>query len=221
MLSEDVAEYRRLLGDFHEQLAPYNAEGARIAENWLQALNDPAFPRHLLAEHTVKVNKTASALAYIALERVPKEPHSEARERLESTLSALAFVIFRLQGELRKIDDALADRGLKAIVGEFLSSVEFVMDYVHLRFCGATLTAFACPDVQTQNRFFPPNSHGYRDALCSLIGASVENTEIREGAFLRIFFTEDRSITVQLEPDKAIRRESANFWSTSDRLWSW
>jgi hypothetical protein len=221
MLTEEVAEYRRLLEDFHGQIANYDATGARVTEIWVRELNDPAFPRHLLAEHTVKVSRTASSLAILAVDRSAEKPPSEARHQLDSTQVALASVISRIQDELRKTEYVLADRGLEGIVGEFLSSVEFVMDYVQLRFCGATLTAFTCPDIQTPNRFFLPSSYGYRDALCSLIGATVENTEVEEGAFLRISFAEDRSITLQLDPSEVNKRQSANFWSTSDCLWSW
>ena len=221
MLSEEVAEYRRLLEDFHGQIANYDATGARVTEIWVRELNDPAFPRHLLAEHTVKVSRTASALAILALDRSAGEPPPHARCQLDSTQTALAAVIMRIQDTLRKTEYVLADRGLEGIIGEFLSAVEFVMDYVQLHFCGATLTAFTSPDIQTPNRFFLPSSYGYRDALCSLIGATVENIEINEGAFLRISFADDRSITVQLDPSQVNRRQSANFWSTSDCLWSW
>jgi hypothetical protein len=219
MLSEDVAEYRRLLEDFHEQIAAYDAHGARVTDVWVQELNDPAFPRHLLAEHTVKVGKISSSLAILALERGVERPQPETRERLESIQAALGRVIYRLQEGLRTTEYVLADSGIQALVGEFLSSVEFVMDYVQLRFCGATLTAFSCPDVQTPHRIFLPSSYGYRDALCNLIGANVESIEVREGAHIRICFTEDRSVTVQIDPGTG--RERANFWSTSNRLWSW
>jgi hypothetical protein len=221
MLFEDVAEYRRLLEDFHEQIATRDASGARVTENWVRELEDPAFPRHLLAEHTLKVGKVSSSLAILALERGAEKPLPETRERLESIQTALGRVIYRLQETLRTTEFVLADQGIEALVGEFLSSVEFVMDYVQLRFCGATLTAFSCPDVQTAHRIFLPSSYGYRDALCNLIGANVESVELREGAHIRICFTEDRSITVRLEAGVAGGRERANFWSTSNRLWSW
>jgi hypothetical protein len=221
MLSEDVAEYRRLLEDFHEQIATRDATGARVTENWIRELNDPAFPRHLLAEHTFKVGKVSQSLAMIALELNHEQPQSESRKRLESTQDAISSAVFRIQNTLRKTEYVLADRGLEAIVGEFLSSVEFVMDYVQLRFCGAALTAYRCPHVQMGYQTFLPTDLGYRDALCSLIGATVEDTEIREGSYLRISFSERRSIRVVLDAEETTRRERANFWSTSDRVWSW
>jgi hypothetical protein len=220
MLSEEVAEYRRLLEDFHEQIATRDETGARVTGNWIRELNDPAFPRHLLAEHAFKVGKVASSLATVALELNQEKPQSEERKRLESIQDALSSAVFRIQNTLRKTEYVLADRGLDAIVGEFLSSVEFVMDYVQLRFCGATLTIYTCPDVQTQHKYFVPATPGYRDALCTLIGATVEEVEVREGAYLRISFSEGRLISVLLESNGS-SREHATFWSTSDRLWSW
>lgn len=221
MLSEEVAEYRRLLEDFHEQIATRDATGARVTETWIRELNDPAFPRHLLAEHTFKVGKISSSLATVALEQGREEPHSESRQRLESTQDAISSAVFRIQNALRRTEYVLADRGLQSIVGEFLSSVEFVMDYVHLRFCGATLAAYRCPHVQLRYQTFLPNEPGYRDALCSLIGAPVEGADVQEGLYLRVSFAESRSVRIVLDPDEAKGRERASFWSASDRLWSW
>ncbi len=219
MIAEDVAEYRRLLEDFHEQVSQYDKEGARITESWLRALNDPGFPRHLLAEHTHKVSKTAPALAILALER-GDEPGPTTRLQMESTQAALAFAIERLQDKLRRIQDVLDDSGLEAITGEFLSSVEFVMDYVQLRFCGAMLTAYRRPHVQIGYHTYLPGEPGYRDALCSFIGLTVEDTEVCERHFLRISF-DGASIRVPLNADEAAGQESASLWSSADRLWSW
>lgn len=220
MIAEDVAEYRRLLEDFHEQISQYDEEGSRITAGWLRTLNDPGFPRHMLAEHILKVSKTVPALAILALER-GREPGPAIRMQIESTQAALAFAINRLQDKLRKIQDVLDDRGLEAIVGEFLSSVEFVMDYVQLRFCGAMLTAYRRPHIQLGCRTYLPGDYGYRDALCSLIGETVEDTEVCERLFLRISFGDGRSIRVPLNPDESIGQESASLWSAADRLWSW
>ncbi len=219
MIAEDVAEYRRLLEDFHEQISEYDQEGARITLGWLRALNDPGFPRHLLAEHTLKVSKAAPALAILALER-GNEPGAATRLQMESTQAALAFAINRLQDKLRQIQDVLDDRGLEAVIGEFLSSVEFVMDYVQLRFCGAMLTTYRRPHIQIGYHTYLPGEPGYRDALCSLIGQTVEDTEVCERHFLRISF-EGSSIRVPLSADESAGQESASLWSSADRVWSW
>lgn len=219
MIAEDVAEYRRLLEDFHEQISQYDEEGARIALGWLRALNNPGFPRHLLAEHALKVSKTAPALAILALER-GQEPGAAFRLQIESTQAALAFAIDRLQDKLRRIQDVLDDRGLEAVIGEFLSSVEFVMDYVQLRFCGSMLTAYRRPHIQIGYHTYLPGEHGYRDALCSLIGQTVEDTEVCERLFLRISLG-GASIRVPLNPDETVGQESASLWSSADRVWSW
>lgn len=220
MIAEDVAEYRRLLEDFHEQIAQYDEEGARVTNGWLRALNDPGFPRHLLAEHTLKVSKAAPALAILALER-GRDPGAAIRLQMESTQAALAFAINRLQDKLRRIQDVLDDRGLEGIVGEFLSSVEFVMDYVQLRFCGAMLTTYRRPHVQIGYRTYLPSETGYRDALCSLIGETVEDTEVCERLFLRVAFGDGRSIRVPLNAEDPAGQESVSLWSAADRVWTW
>jgi hypothetical protein len=66
------------------------------------------------------------------------------------------------------LNDALAQ-----IAGKSLDSVQFVLDYVQLRFAGHTLTAYTSPSVAIRGDDISKGEEGYRDALCERIGVRV------------------------------------------------
>jgi hypothetical protein len=72
--------------------------------------------------------------------------------------------------------------GPKAIVGELLSTVTFVWDYVQLGFdgCGFNIT---CPmSIRGPSDSVRSGAAGFRDRLCELIGQTVRDVEISESA---------------------------------------
>jgi len=75
--------------------------------------------------------------------------------------------------------ETLADT-LKEVVGHVLSSVEFVEDYVQLRFDGPCVTASNPPAVTWGAESFGLTQAGDRDALCRRIGCRVERTEVND-----------------------------------------
>lgn len=79
-----------------------------------------------------------------------------------------------------RAEGIMSDRGtqdeeqpLSILVGSELSSVEFVRDYVQLRFDGPTLTAVTHGVVTLPDGQYGAATPGYRDALCSRIGRTV------------------------------------------------
>jgi hypothetical protein len=76
----------------------------------------------------------------------------------------------RIVQTLDSAEKLISDPGLSSIENEYLSSVEFVMDYVQLYFCGPTLTAYAELDTREGDFSFKASDPGYRDALCRRIG---------------------------------------------------
>lgn len=66
---------------------------------------------------------------------------------------------------------------LQPIVGEPLSAVIFVMDYLQLQFAIERLTGYVWPLVQGERGTVRFEAPGYRDALCSLIGSIVEKVD--------------------------------------------
>ena len=220
----DTTGYRQLLATFQEQVSQHNSQAGRLTDKWLQSfdvLTSSTAARYMLTSHMASVSRRVTAIEIIAREQGTLPPLPGAKEVLEATASDLQSEIQRLQKEARHIDEVLSDRGLERIVGEFMSSVEFVMDYVQLSFCGSTLTSFVSPQVHDRDQTLREDEPGYRDALCSLIGTVVSSTEVREEDILRITFADNRSITVSLRAEDAAGPECANFISASGRWWVW
>src|SRR5690242_9135647 len=67
---------------------------------------------------------------------------------------------------MRESREGANDSPLGPIHGSQLSSVEFVQDYVQLRFDGPCLTAITWPVVTVGQQRFRLETPGYRDALC-------------------------------------------------------
>lgn len=76
----------------------------------------------------------------------------------------------------------------KVIEGSKLSSVEFVMDYVQLRFDGPTLTVFNKPVVRTGHETIKWGDVKFRNALCDLIAHTVSSTDVRRREAAEIVF---------------------------------
>ncbi|WP_380164698.1 hypothetical protein [Jannaschia sp. R86511] len=83
---------------------------------------------------------------------------------------------------------------LGRLVGFRLYSVQFVMDYVQLRFDGPThdepvLNCDVMPVVETEHGRVAPGATGYADALVALIEDSVVETAEAWGQGLRLQLT--------------------------------
>jgi hypothetical protein len=220
----ETSRYRQLLATFNEQVSQHDSQAGRLTNKWLQSfdvLTSSTPTRFMLTSHMARVGRSVTAIEIIAREQGSLPPLAGAREVLEATAADLRSEIARLQKEARQIDEVLADRGLEMIVGEFMSSVEFVMDYVQLGFNGSTLTSFVGPRVHDHGQVFQETEPGYRNAICALIGEVVSSTEVREQDILRITFADNRSITVSLRAEDATGPECAYFISASGRWWFW
>ncbi|MFE3448741.1 hypothetical protein ACFXJ8_07370 [Nonomuraea sp. NPDC059194] len=82
----------------------------------------------------------------------------------------------------------MSDSLLPALVGEEMSSVIFVRDYVQLDFDGPRLSLFVWPRVITDSTVWSMGDPGYRDALCALIGHTVLAATEDAGAGLVVDF---------------------------------
>ena len=70
---------------------------------------------------------------------------------------------------------------ISLIEGEELEAVEFVQDYLQLRFEAPLLTLYHWPSVLLEDYSISFGEPGYRDALCALIGEEVEQALLDEG----------------------------------------
>ncbi len=96
------------------------------------------------------------------------------------------------------------------IVGEQLSAVSFVQDYVEFHFDGPVIRALSGPIVKENGetiRFPSPRS---RDQLCSLIGRPVSSFELIEGLELRIRLG-GADLIVPLDAERTTGPEAMHF----------
>jgi hypothetical protein len=66
------------------------------------------------------------------------------------------------------------------LVGEAVSAVSFVMDYVEFHFNGQIIRALSSPILETKTGRFQFPGTGSRDALCSLIEDTVTGVQVAE-----------------------------------------
>lgn len=112
---------------------------------------------------------------------------------------------------------------LGRLVGFRLYSVQFVMDYVQLRFDGPTedmpvLNCEVLPVIETPTGLVTSEQLGYADALRALISASVVATVEETGRGLRIEF-DDSTICLHPEAGEVPGPEIALLSGFSDGHW--
>src|SRR5258708_4245771 len=103
------------------------------------------------------------------------------------------------------------DEPLETIVGEYLSSVEFVMDYVQLRFSGPCLTVTAPIVVTVMGTRYRQGGPGYRDSLCERIGQTVQHAFTVDDEKIVIEFHDHSEIEISLKPEERVSPEAAEF----------
>ena len=77
---------------------------------------------------------------------------------------------------------------ISAIEGEELKAVEFVEDFLQLRFGDPLLTLYAWPHVLLPDFSVAFGEPEYRNALCAQIGEQVEKAALEEADALTIEF---------------------------------
>jgi hypothetical protein len=103
---------------------------------------------------------------------------------------------------------------LEKIVGEQLSSVEFVQDYVQLHFDGPTITAFVWPTLNLRGNIMRFGDSGYRDELCPRIARKVTSARIIEMVCLTVQFGVE--LNISLKPEDRVGPEAGHFSAESD-----
>jgi len=100
---------------------------------------------------------------------------------------------------------------ITALEGQELTSVEFVADYLRLRFDGPMLTMYAWPHL-----LFPDFSLGYgepeyRNGLCAQIGELVSKAELEELNSLTIEFESGTVIALSLREEDLDSPEAGSY----------
>ena len=107
---------------------------------------------------------------------------------------------------MRKSIQVLGD-----LVGEEISGIAFVRDYVEFHFDGPILRSIAKPKVTSERVTHTFPGRGSRDALCLAIGSKVERLDLAEGKHLIISLSNGQKITIPLDIQSQIQGESMHF----------
>jgi hypothetical protein len=84
------------------------------------------------------------------------------------------------------MDESMGD--ISPLIGQELTSVEFVQDHLVLHFDGPALTFFAWPDVFREEGSYAYGEPEYRNVLCSVIGEDVTAATLEESEAIEIEF---------------------------------
>ena len=110
---------------------------------------------------------------------------------------------------------------LAPLVGEQLTSIVLVRDYVQLGFDGPVLTAYVFPLVRERYRYRKRGDVGYYDALWRCIGLTVRRASSQPREEIRIEFDHATSLSVSLRPQDQIGPEAAEFKDDATNPVSW
>ncbi|WP_367914437.1 hypothetical protein [Leadbetterella sp. DM7] len=107
------------------------------------------------------------------------------------------------------------------LIGEQLSSVEFVQDYLQLHFDDKYFIIYVWPKIIIDNRRYSIDHDAYRNKLCSLIGLLVSKIEHIENESLKLVFENEKGeIEINLNSSNPeIVSEIAIFSDKYDDIW--
>ncbi len=91
---------------------------------------------------------------------------------------------------------------ITAIEGQELSAVEFVGDYLRLRFDGPMLTLYAWPHVLLPEFSIAYGEPEYRNWLCAQIGQIVSKASLEELGALTIEFENEIVVALSLREEE-------------------
>lgn len=106
--------------------------------------------------------------------------------------------------------------GLSAIEGAELTAVEFVEDYVQLRFGGPLLRLYAWPYVMLPEFSVAFGEAEYRNALCAQIGETVATAMLEEGDALTVEFGNGVVLGLSLREEDLDGPESGSYSETGE-----
>ena len=100
---------------------------------------------------------------------------------------------------------------ISAIEGQELTAVEFVGDYVRLRFDGPMLTLYAWPHILLADFSIAYGEPEYRNALCAQIGEMVAKAALEELEALTVEFESGTVIALSLREEELDGPEAGSY----------
>ena len=101
--------------------------------------------------------------------------------------------------------------GIREVIGEPLSAVSFVQDYVEFHFDGKIIRSLTCPILLTADKTYKFPEKGSRDGLCSLIGRAVTELVVEDRSRIKIAFVGEASLIIPLADSERTGPEAAHF----------
>src|ERR1700722_19311986 len=105
---------------------------------------------------------------------------------------------------------------ISAIEGEELKAVEFVEDFLQLRFAAPLFTLYNWPHVLLPDFSVAYGEPEYRNALCAQIGEKVAQASLEEGDALTIEFENGTVFGLSLREEDLDGPESGSYSETGD-----
>ena len=103
------------------------------------------------------------------------------------------------------------------LIGEEISAVSFVRDYVEFHFDGPVLRALCGPTIEFNGAKYEFPEAGSRDVLCSMIDSTVENVEFVRDHHFGLWTSCGHRLTIPLNPDPPVDHECLNFTTPDPR----
>jgi hypothetical protein len=110
------------------------------------------------------------------------------------------------------------EKSLQMLIGEQLSAITFVQDYLQLHFDGPRLTVFSHVIVSLGDQVFHGGKPGFRDALCNNIAKKVIEARIVNEDSISIRFADGSTIKISLKDKDYSGGEAVNF-DTGGSAW--
>jgi hypothetical protein len=105
---------------------------------------------------------------------------------------------------------------VSAVVGEELKAVEFVEDFLQLRFDSPLFTLYGWPHVLLSDFSVAFGEPEYRNALCAQIGEKVVQASLEEGDALTIEFENGTVFGLSLREEDMDGPESGRYSENGD-----
>lgn len=100
---------------------------------------------------------------------------------------------------------------VSALEGQELSAVEFVADYLRLRFDGPMLTLYNWPHVLLSDFSIAFGEPEYRNALCAQIGEMVATAKLEELDSLTVEFESGTVLALSLREEDLDGPEAGSY----------
>ncbi len=105
---------------------------------------------------------------------------------------------------------------ISAVIGEELLAVEFVQDFLQLRFSTPLFVLYDWPHVLHTDYSVAYGEPDYRNALCALISETVSEASLEEGAALTIEFSNGVVLGLSLREEDIDSPVSGSYSETGD-----